>query len=314
MGLQMTVSICIATSLRDTGQVRIPLYISIIATLTNTFFNWVLIYGHLGLPALGVRGAAFSTVIARTLELILYIAVCIRLKPAFIISPLTLMNVDMKLFGDILKKGLMVLVSEMTWVMSETVTTAIYNGRGGADVVSGMAAGFAIANLFFVAFGGITSATSVIMGSTLGAGKLQEACRQKTWLLSGSAVLGLIMLMFGMSTTLIVPVVFGRLSAGAVRICRQMVILNASFIPVWLYMNCQLAVARSGGDTAMGAYADALITVFVMMPMLFALAFLTDMGPVMLYFCVKTIDIVKIIVFHIWLRRERWLRNLASEY
>jgi Na+-driven multidrug efflux pump len=71
----------------------------------------VLIYGHLGLPALGVRGAAFATVIARTLELILYIAVCIRLKPAFIIRPLTLMNVDMKLFGDILKKGLMVLGS-----------------------------------------------------------------------------------------------------------------------------------------------------------------------------------------------------------
>jgi Na+-driven multidrug efflux pump len=177
-----------------------------------------------------------------------------------------------------------------------------------------MAAGFAIANLFFVAFGGITSATSVIMGSTLGAGKLEEAKKQKTWLLSGSVVLGLIMFLFGLSTTLIVPYVFGRLSAGAVQICRQMVILNASFLPVWLYMNCQLAVARSGGDTAMGAYADALITIFVMIPMLFALAFLTDMGPVRLYFWVKTIDIVKIVVFHLWLKRERWLRNLAEGY
>jgi putative MATE family efflux protein len=314
MGLQMTISVCIATSLRDTGQVRIPLVISIIATLTNTFFNWILIYGHLGLPALGVRGAAFATVIARTVELILYIAVCLRLKPDFVIKPLSVLHVDAALFKDILRKGLMVLVSEMTWVLSETITTAIYNGRGGADVVSGMAAGFAIANLFFVAFGGITSATSVIMGSTLGAGKLEEAKKQKTWLLSGSVVLGLIMFLFGLSTTLIVPYVFGRLSAGAVQICRQMVILNASFLPVWLYMNCQLAVARSGGDTAMGAYADALITIFVMIPMLFALAFLTDMGPVRLYFWVKTIDIVKIVVFHLWLKRERWLRNLAEGY
>ncbi|MBQ6314405.1 MAG: hypothetical protein IJI11_02240 [Mogibacterium sp.] len=176
-----------------------------------------------------------------------------------------------------------------------------------------MAAGFAIANLFFVAFGGISSATSVIMGSTLGAGKLDEARKQKNWLLSGSAVLGLIMMLFGLSTTLIVPVVFGRLSHEAITICRHMVILNASFLPVWLYMNAQLAVSRAGGDTAMGAYADALITVFVMMPMLFALAFLTDLGPVMLYFWVKTIDIVKVGVFHIWLRRERWLRNLAAD-
>ncbi|MBR2539639.1 MAG: MATE family efflux transporter [Mogibacterium sp.] len=313
MGIQMTVSICIATSLRDTGQVRIPLVVSIVATLTNTFFNWVLIYGHLGMPAMGVRGAALATVIARTLELVIYIIVCYRLKPAFIIRPTQLFGVNISLFKEILKRGLMVLISEMTWVMSETITTAIYNGRGGADVVSGMAAGFAIANLFFVAFGGISSATSVIMGSTLGAGKLDEARKQKNWLLSGSAVLGLIMMLFGLSTTLIVPVVFGRLSHEAITICRHMVILNASFLPVWLYMNAQLAVSRAGGDTAMGAYADALITVFVMMPMLFALAFLTDLGPVMLYFWVKTIDIVKVGVFHIWLRRERWLRNLAAD-
>ena len=60
----------------------------------------------------------------------------------------------------------------MLWGISETVTTALYNGRGGADVVSGMAASFAIANLFFVAFSGITTATGVILGSTLGSGEL----------------------------------------------------------------------------------------------------------------------------------------------
>ena len=42
-----------------------------------------------------------------------------------------------------LKKGSMVLGSEMLWVISETVTTALYNGRGGADVVSGMGGGVA---------------------------------------------------------------------------------------------------------------------------------------------------------------------------
>ena len=80
-----------------------------------------------------------------------------------------------------LKKGSMVLGSEMLWVISETVTTALYNGRGGADVVSGMAASFAIANLFFVAFSGITTATGVILGSTLGSGKLDRARQEKRW-------------------------------------------------------------------------------------------------------------------------------------
>ena len=153
MGLQMSISVCIATSLRDTGQVKTPLVISVIATLTNTFFNWVFIYGNLGAPELGVRGAAIATVIARTLELILYLSVCAAKRPAFIFNPLRLYDVDRSLFKEILKKGGMVLISEMTWALSETITTALYNGRGGADVVSGMAASFSIANLFFVEFG-----------------------------------------------------------------------------------------------------------------------------------------------------------------
>ena len=87
--------------------------------------------------------------------------------------------VDGKLFKEILKKGALMLFCEMTWVLSETLTTAIYNGRGGADVVSGMASSFAIANLFFVAFGGIYSATTVIIGKTLGEGNLEKARREK---------------------------------------------------------------------------------------------------------------------------------------
>ena len=116
-----------------------------------------------------------------------------------------------------------------------------------------------------------------------------------------------------MATILIIPVVFGNLSAGAIHICRQMVILNAAFIPVWIFLNCQLAVSRAGGDTAMGAVADALMTVFISLPLLFILAIFTDMGPVRLYFWFKMVDFVRIIVFHYWLKRERWLRNLTKE-
>ncbi|MBQ3800148.1 MAG: MATE family efflux transporter, partial [Treponema sp.] len=197
--------------------------------------------------------------------------------------------------------------------MSETVTTAIYNGRGGADVVSGMASSFAIANLFFVAFGGIYNTTGVIMGKSLGEGKLEKARQEKTWLLSGSALFGLFMMLFGFATTLIIPLVFGRLSESAIAICRSMVVLMSFFMPVWVYMNAQQAVARAGGDTAMGAYTDATITIFVMIPMVFLLGIYTGIGPVMMYLSVKLLDLVKVVVFHIWLKKERWLRNLTKQ-
>ena len=313
MSVPFTASMCIASSLRDMGQVKIPLVVTVVATLTNTLFNWLLIYGNLGFPAMGVKGAATATVIARVVEFTIFVIVYISKKPEFAVKLSRLFRVNGKLFREILKKGSLVLFCEMVWIISETITTAIYNGRGGADVVSGMSASFAIANLVFVAFGGIYSATGVILGRTLGEGKLEKAREEKTWLLSGSAVFGVIMMLLGLATTFIIPLVFGKLSDSAIEICREMVILMAFFMPVWVYMNAQQAVARAGGDTAMGAYTDSVITIVIMIPMIFILGLFTDIGPVAMYMGVKLLDIVKVIVFHIWLKKERWLKNLARK-
>lgn len=313
MGPMMTVSVCIASSMRDIGNVRFPLAVTVVATLTNTLFNWILIYGRLGFPALGVEGAAIATVIARTLEFAIFIAAYIIRRPEFAVRLKDIGKIDRSLFREILKKGALMLFCEMVWVLSETVTTAIYNGRGGADVVSGMSSSFAIANLFFVAFGGIYNATGVVLGKTLGRGDLDEARKEKRWLLSGAAVFGIFMVGFALATTLFIPVVFGRLSVSAISICRRMVIMMAVFTPVWVYINAQQAVARAGGDTKMGAYTDAMITIFVMLPLLFGLGLLTDIGPVELYLCIKLIDLAKVVIFHFWLKKERWLRNLTVE-
>ena len=67
-GIPMAISTICSSSLREIGRVRTPLYISVIATLVNTFFNWVLIYGNLGAPRLEVQGAAIATIIARLTE------------------------------------------------------------------------------------------------------------------------------------------------------------------------------------------------------------------------------------------------------
>ena len=132
MGIPMTISVSIASSMRDMGQVRIPLVITVIATLVNTTFNWLLIYGNLGFPRLDVRGAALATVIARLVEFVIFLAVYIRMKPDFAVRLSDLLKIDRSLFKEIFKKSALVLFCEMVWVFSETITTAIYNGRGGA--------------------------------------------------------------------------------------------------------------------------------------------------------------------------------------
>ena len=72
-GIPMAISTICSSSLREIGRVRTPLFISVIATLVNTFFNWVLIYGNLGAPRLEVQGAAIATIIARLTEMTMFL-------------------------------------------------------------------------------------------------------------------------------------------------------------------------------------------------------------------------------------------------
>ncbi|MFZ3110419.1 MAG: hypothetical protein WA234_07005 [Rectinemataceae bacterium] len=73
-------------------------------------------------------------------------------KPGWAIKATALFRINKNLFREILSKSGMMLFSETAWVVSETVIVAIYNGRGGAETVAGMAAGFTIANLIFLVF------------------------------------------------------------------------------------------------------------------------------------------------------------------
>jgi len=313
MGVPFCVSVVLATSMREIGQVRAPLVISVIGTLVNTALNWVLIYGNLGAPRLEVRGAAYATLVARTVEMALYVAFVWRYPQPFLGKRGERMRTDWKLFGAILRRGWLMLFSEVLWVVSETVTTAVYNGRGGADVVSGMSAGWAIVNLLFVSFGGINTATAVIIGKTLGRGELDEARRQKDWMLSAAVVFGLFMTLTGGLVTLLTPVVFGDLSPVAQRICRDLVLLISLYMPPWVYSNVQFSVARAGGDTVMGAVVDGCVTLALVIPGILLLARWTDWGPVLMYGVLKLTDIVKIVVAYLWLRKEIWVKNLTAQ-
>ena len=308
----MCISQSIASSLREVEIVRPPLVISIIATLVNTFFNYVLIYGHFGAPRLEVAGAGYATVIARAVELILFLIYVNYKKPEFIFRIYTFFNINIPLGFKILRKSFLILVSELLWAFSETVATALYNTLGGAEVVSGMAGGFAICNLFFICFSGIVTATTVIVGQELGAGHLEEARRQKNWVLSGSFVFGCAFLIVGFLTTLLVPVVFGNLTEEARAIARGVIIVGASYLPLWAFLNAQYAISRAGGDVKMGAICDVAANI-AYIGMMFALVLLTSLGPIAIYFYTKVTDFIKAGIAWWWLKKEKWLVNLAKD-
>jgi len=302
----------IGSSYRDVGKTRIPLAVSSIAAGLNTLLNWILIYGNLGAPRLEVAGAAIATDIARLVEAGVFLAITAIGKPAFSFPARKLFALDRGLFGEILKRSWMMFFSEIGWVLSETVITAIYNGRGGAETVAGMAAGFTIANLFFMAFGAVVTATSVIVGSTLGAGKLDEARAKARWITYGSVIFGTAVGAIAAASTFLIPIVFGNLSGEARTVTRGLVLAISAYIPLWTLLNAQFAISRSGGDTLMGLWVDVGVTYTVFIPAAFALAWWTPVGPVALFAIAKLSDLPKAAVASWWLAKEKWVRNLAT--
>lgn len=302
----------IATSLREIEIVRAPLVISVIATLINTLFNWILIYGNLGVCRMEVAGAGYATVIARFCELLMFIIYAAKKKPDFLFKLKNLFNINYKLFGTLIIKSLVILYSEIFWAISEMVSNALYNTRGGSEVVSGMASGFAIANLIFISMGGILTSTGVIMGTELGKGNLEECRKYKTWLLSGATIFGFAFTLIGLGTTFLIPVVFGQLSPQARSIAFYLVITAAAYLPLWALINSQYAVSRSGGDTKMGAVCDTVGN-FLFLGGMFMLTYFTGLGPIQMYAIVKLSDVPKTIIAHFWLKKEKWLVNLAAQ-
>jgi putative MATE family efflux protein len=308
----VAISMSIATSFREIAKPKIPLIISAAATLVNTVGNWILIYGNLGAPRLEVTGAAYATIIARVFEAAAFLSYASFSKAPFFAGLRRLFAIKKRLVGEIFTKSGMIFASELSWVVSETLMIAMYNRRGGAEVVAGMAAGWTIANIFFMLFGGLWTASSVLVGGALGAGKLDEARCRATWIKWGGFTAGLIFALPGAAITYaLVPVVFSNLTIGARANCLGLVLVILAYLPFFCYINTQFAISRAGGDTAMGMYTDVSVNALLFAPGSVLLSFFTTLAPVPMFAILKLTDIIKIFIARHLLRKEKWVKNLT---
>ena len=310
--IPISISGAIGSSYREIGKPHIPLVISVIATACNTFGNWILIYGNLGAPKLEETGAAIATLIARILEMAIFIIYIKLHKEKFYVRTREILKVKIGVFVDMVNKSSLIFLSEISWGLSEMFMTALYNSRGGAETVAGMASGFTIANIFYLVFQGVHVASMVIVGGTLGRGELKEAKDKAKWIMNGSIIAGLIVGLIEMSSIFLIPFIFSKLTVNAQAITRNLVILISCYMPVWTYINSQFSVSRAGGDALFGFAVDVPVSLFLFAPAALILAKFTSVGPVAMFGIAKLTDFIKITIGIIMLKKERWIRKLTD--
>ena len=300
-------------TLRESGETRVPMVAGIIAILTNLFLNWVLIYGHLGAPALGVEGAAIATVISRYVELAVVVIHSHRHtdRYLFLMGAYRSLRVPGKLVGRIVRTGLPLLINEILWSLGMTFINQFYSSRGLNAVAALNITGTAW-NLFCVIMFAMGSAVSIMVGQRLGAGEIREARDVDRKLIFLTEVIHVIM---GLAMILCSPLVPRLYNVGpeVQDLTRRLLIIAGLSLPVHSFAHVTYFTIRSGGRTGITFLFDAVYTWAVTVTLAFCLTRFTSMDVLQIYFCVQFVDLLKVLIGLLMLRSDFWARNVVSD-
>ena len=301
-----------AGTLRETGETALPMRAGIIAVFVNLVFNYLLIYGKFGFPRLDVKGAAVATVLSRYVELaIVVIFTHIRHhRYHFIKGAYRSMHIPGPLVKDITMKGMPLMVNECLWSMGMATLVQCYSMRG-LDVVAALNISSTVSNLFNVVFLSMGSATAIIIGQTLGAGKTKLAMEQ-AWKLTATSVFGCLAtaVLLAICAPLI-PRIYQTTDAVRTLACSLLLVYSVC-MPLFSLSNSAYFILRSGGKTLITFMFDSGFTWAICIPLAWCLVHLTGMHIIWIYLCVQLLDLVKSTFGFILVKKGVWINNMVG--
>lgn len=300
-------------TLRECGETVVSMKAGVIAVFVNLFLNWVLIFGNLGMPELGVRGAAIATVISRYVQVIIVIVWTHRHceKMPFIKGAYRNMAIPGGLVKQIIIKGTPLTINEILWASGMAVLNQCYSLRG-LDAVAAINIASTISNLFNVVFVAFGDAIAIVVGQLLGAGKFEEAKDTDRKLITFSVVLciGVGAVMFALSP--LFPMLYNT-TDGVKSLAARYMRVSALFMPVWAFMHASYFTLRAGGNTIVTFLFDSVYLWCLSYPIAYVISRFTSLPLIPMYFCVQSLDLIKCLVGFILVKKGVWLNNIVDK-
>ena len=302
-----------ASSMRETGQTMVPMVGGLAAVAVNMSLNYVLIFGKLGMPVLGVRGAAIATVISRYVELAVNAAWLHshHKRYPYIVGVYRSLRIKLSLLKGIAVRGLPLLFNELLWSAGIAFLNQCYSLRG-LTVVAANNIASTLWNVFSVCFISLGSATGIIIGQMLGAGKDAEEvrdCDRKLIAFSvvSCAIFGAIMA----AISGIFPYIYK--TDDAVRaLATVFICINAVVMPCNAYANAAYFTLRSGGKTFSTLLFDSCFVWVFSVPTAYLLSRYTALPIIPLYGVCQALEVLKCVIGFIMLRRGSWIKNIVQ--
>ena len=299
-------------TLREMGETRLPMYASVAAVFTNAIFNYLLIFGKLGLPRLGVVGAAIATVISRYVELGIVMVFAHRNQDrfTFIQGVYRTLRVPKALLVRVLRMGAPLLANEVFWSIGMSVLTACYS-LCGLTVMSALSISSTISNLFNGVFMSMGTAVSVMIGQALGAGQFEKA-KADVWKLiafavAGAAAMAVIMAAFSP----LIPRAYTGVTADVRATATKLLIVNAFIMPMIAFVHCAYFTLRSGGKTIITFLFDCGYVWAISVPLALLMVRVLHADIITAFSVVEGAILIKCILGYAFVRSGKWIQNLT---
>ena len=310
--LPHALSQCYGSTLRETGQTAPPMVAGMIAFGINLIGNWILIFGHLGAPRLGVVGAAIATVFSRFVELALLIVWTHknRVRNPFAPYLFRTLGIPLRLVGQIFLRGLPLMVNEAAWSVGMATLNQQYSLRS-LDVVGANNIAQTFWNVFAVSFMAVGVTVGIILGQKLGAGD-QEGARQD----SGKLILCSVMIgtVVGGVYALCAPFIpqFYNTTDSIRALAVQLMLVGAAMMPIDAFAHATYFTLRSGGQAFITFLFDSCYMWVVNVPLAFVLVQFTDLSIVAVFALCQAINILKCILGGWLVKKGIWIKTIVE--
>lgn len=302
-----------AGTLRETGETKLPMTAGLIAICVNLVLNYVLIFGKLGMPALGVVGAAAATVAARFIEcgIVVIVPHLKTNKYTYLKGLFSSLRVPKRLVGRMIAKGAPLMANEFLWSLGMTMLNQCYSYKG-PEVIPAISISSTASNLFFCAFFAMGSTVAILVGQLLGAGEFERAVDEDRKLIVFSVLLcsavGVIMAVVAP----FIPRLYNTIDE-VKTLASKLLLVSACMMPIDAYTNASYFTLRSGGKTFITFLFDSGFVWSVCVPAAFVLSHFTGVPIVPMFIIVRGLDLIKCIVGYVFIKRRRWVHNLTAE-
>lgn len=301
-----------SSTLRECGQTLLPMKAGVTAVFVNLILNYILIYGKLGMPVLGVQGAAIATVASRVVEasIVLIHTHRHREENPFVKGLYTTLKVPMNLTAKIIIKGTPLLLNETLWGAGMAMLTQCYSVRG-LNVIAALNISNTINNVFNIVFIALGESVAIIVGQLLGAGKMDEARDTDNKMIAFS--------IFSCTLVALVMLVLARFfpllynTDGEVRsLAARFIVVTAIFMPQNAFLHASYFTLRSGGKTVITFLFDSVFIWCVSVTIAYLLSRFTTLPVVAVYVFVQMGDWIKCVIGFVLVKKGVWLQNIVS--